>query len=297
MDTLENGRNISEIFRGKDINFDKAMDAGKVQMMRLKNIDITIKGKFHRDKNLFDLFLDHQDDKLFDDYVREHNPTNAKLLMQAEYVIVFIAEGNHSRFAGVYKILGEDMPSKEQNEIFVKVELVEVFKQYGGRIEIEWGGRAAQRWLQWFKDKKVTKIDEGIIRLMIPFNSYNKALLTFKELKNIIDTRNTEWYEKLKNVKGVYGISDSKNGKLYVGAAYGYEGIWDRWKKYVETKGHGGNKMLVDILTNEPDYVWDSFQWFILETFPMDASDNDILEMEDLYKRKLCSREFGYNEN
>ena len=255
---------------------------------------------------MFDLVLDHQDDGLFDDYVREHTIVNAKLLMQANYVIAFVADGKYSRYAGVYKILGEDKRIKVLSEdnksfeehVFVKVAMLGIFKPLGGRVLVDWGGMAAQRWLQWFKDdKKVLRIDEGIIRLMIPFNSYNDVLLSFKQLKNLIETDNVEWRDKLKAVNGIYGIADQSNGKLYVGSAYGYEGIWGRWKVYVETNGHGNNDMLVELLNQNKDYAWDNFQWFILETFPLDVTDDYAIHRENLYKEKLCTRKFGYNKN
>ena len=297
---------LRELLQGQDPDFDKAMAAGKVQLMRLKNIAISIDGQMHKDKNLFDLFLDHQDDGLFDDYVREHTVVNAKLLLQADYVIAFVADGKWSRFAGVYKVLGEDkriqVPAEDnksfEEHVFVKVAMLGVFKPLGGRVLVDWGGLAAQRWLQWFKDdKKVLRVDEGIIRLMIPFNSYNDVLLSFKELKNLIETDNVEWRNKLKAVNGIYGISDKSNGKLYVGSAYGYEGIWGRWKVYVETNGHGNNDMLVELLNKNKDYAWDNFQWFILETFPLDVTDDYAIHRENLYKLKLCTRLFGYNKN
>lgn len=297
---------LQELLRGKNKDFDQALKDGRVQLMRLKNIAITIDGQAHKDKNLFDLFLDHQDDGLFDEYVREHTPVNAKLLMQAYYVIAFVADGKYSRFAGVYQVLGEDKRIKVLSEdkksfeehVFVKVAMIDVFKSLGGRVLVDWGGVAAQRWLQWFKDdKKVLRVDEGIIRLMIPFNSYNDVLLSFKELKNLIETDNVEWRNKLKAVNGIYGISDKSNGKLYVGSAYGYEGIWGRWKVYVETNGHGNNDMLVELLNKNKDYAWDNFQWFILETFPLDVTDDFAIHRENLYKLKLYTRLFGYNKN
>ena len=303
---IKKTNSLRELLQGKDLDFDKSMVAGKVQLMRLKNIVITIDGQAHKDKNLFDLFLDHQDDGLFDDYVREHTPVNAKLLIQADYVIAFVADGKYSRFAGVYQVLGEDKRIKVLSEgkksfeekVFVKVAMLKVFKEYGGRVLVDWGGMAAQRWLQWFKDdKKVLRIDEGIIRMMIPFNSYNDVLLSFKELKNIIETDNVEWRDKLKAVNGIYGIADKSNGKLYVGSAYGYEGIWGRWKVYAETNGHGNNDMLVELLGKNKDYAWDNFQWFILETFSLDVSDDYAIHRENLYKEKLCTRLFGYNKN
>ena len=303
---IKKTNSLRELLQGKDLDFDKSMVAGKVQLMRLKNIAITIDGQAHKDKNLFDLFLDHQEDGLFDDYVREHTPVNAKLLMQADYVIAFVADGKYSRFAGVYQVLGEDKRIKVLSEdkksfeekVFVKVAMLKVFKEYGGRVLVDWGGMAAQRWLQWFKDdKKVLRVDEGIIRLMIPFKSYNDVFLSFKELKNLIETDNVEWREKLKAVNGIYGIADRSNGKLYVGSAYGYEGILGRWKVYAETNGHGNNDMLVELVCKNKDYAWDNFQWFILETFPLDVSDDYAIHRENLYKEKLCTRLFGYNKN
>ena len=298
---------LRELLSGKDADFDKAMTDGKVQLMRLKNIAITIDGQVHKDKNLFDLFLDHQNDGLFEDYVREHTPVNANLLIQADYVIAFVADGKHSRFAGVYQVLGEDKrikvlsedPKKKYEEkIFLKVLRLRAFEPLGGRVLVDWGGLAAQRWLQWFRgDKKVLRIDQGIIRMMIPFTSYNDVLLSFKELKNLIETDNVEWRDKLKAVNGIYGIADQSNGKLYVGSAYGNEGIWGRWKIYVETNGHGNNDMLVEIINNNKDYAWDHFQWFILETFPLNVTDDYAVHRENLYKEKLCTRKFGYNIN
>ncbi len=299
-----NTTSLIELLSDEDVRFDQAMVAGKVQLMRLKNMAITIDGQTHKDKNLFDLFLDHQNDGLFEDYVREHTPVNAKLLMQADYVIVFVADGKFSRFAGVYQVFGEDKSAKVQSDgkkgdtVFVKVERLKAFEPLGGRVLVDWGGLAAQRWLQWFRgDKKVLRIDEGIIRMMIPFTSYNDVLLSFKELKNLIETDNVEWRDKLKAVNGIYGIADQSNGKLYVGSAYGDEGIWGRWKVYAETNGHGNNDMLVELLRNNKDYAWDNFQWFILETFPLDVTDDYAIHRENLYKLKLCTRMFGYNKN
>lgn len=126
---------LRELLGGKDPRFDQSLVEGKVQLMRLKNIAITIDGQMHKDKNLFDLLLDHQNDGLFEDYVREHTPVNANLLMQADYVIVFVADGKCSRFAGVYQVLGEDkytIDGKQGDTIFVKVERLKAFEPLGG---------------------------------------------------------------------------------------------------------------------------------------------------------------------
>lgn len=288
----------------KNEDFNKALLAGKVQMMRLKNIPITIEGQELPNLNLFDLFLDHQNDALFEDYVREHDPKRAERLIKAKYVVVFMADNQYSRFAGVYEIHGEDKRIQVSSEdkksleekVFVKVSYVDTFEDTKGRVLVDWGGKKAQQWLQWFKDKNVIKYDEGIVRIPIPFVSYSDVLLSFKELKNIIDTVNVTWSEKLKAVKGVYCIADRKKGKLYVGSASGSEGIWERWKGYVETNGHGGNDLLKEVVQKDSKYAWKYFQWFILETFPMTMSKDDVLKKEQMYKVKLCTTINGYNK-
>ena len=54
---MNNIKSLQQFLSGYDRGFDRAMANGKVQLMRLKNIAITIDGKQHKDKNLFDLFL------------------------------------------------------------------------------------------------------------------------------------------------------------------------------------------------------------------------------------------------
>lgn len=44
-------------------------------------------------------------------------------------------------------------------------------------------------------------------------------------------------------MQGIYLITDSSNGKKYVGKADGAEGILGRWKVYA-SDGHGGNHVL-----------------------------------------------------
>jgi hypothetical protein len=63
-------------------------------------------------------------------------------------------------------------------------------------------------------------------------------------MKCIINSGKEDWYNNLSTVKGIYLITDNNN-KLYVGSAYGVEGIWGRWKEYVNTNGHGNNIALI----------------------------------------------------
>jgi len=97
-------------------------------------------------------------------------------------------------------------------------------------------------------------------------------------------------------VAGVYLITDTNTGKHYVGSASGEQGgIWGRWSEYARTK-HGGNKRLRALITADDDYCR-HFQFSILEVFPIKRDRHEVLEYEQLYKRKLRTIEFGWNDN
>jgi hypothetical protein len=72
-------------------------------------------------------------------------------------------------------------------------------------------------------------------------------------------------------------------------------GIWGRWSEYARTK-HGGNKRLIALITVDPEYC-SHFQYFILEVFPIKRDRKEVLEYEQLYKKKLRSVQFGLNDN
>ena len=132
----------------------------------------------------------------------------------------------------------------------------------------------------------------------ISFTSYDKVLLSFEALRKIVHNKAAykEWEERLSAVAGVYLITDTKTGKHYVGSASGEQGgIWGRWSEYARTK-HGSNKHLVELITADANYC-NYFQYSILEVFPIKRDRKEVLECEQLYKRKLWSIQFGLNDN
>jgi hypothetical protein len=78
-----------------------------------------------------------------------------------------------------------------------------------------------------------------------------------------------------------------QTGKQYVGSATGTEGFWGRWSAYA-ANGHGGNQGLV--LAAEDDY-----HVTILEVAASSATAADIVQREELWKRKLRTRQYGSN--
>ena len=100
----------------------------------------------------------------------------------------------------------------------------------------------------------------------------------------------------LSATKGVYLISDTKTGKQYVGSAYGVDGIWGRWSDYVNTNGHGGNKLLKELVSSDKDYA-NNFRFSILMLLPSSVTDKEAIEKEQLFKKKLGTYAFGLNKN
>ncbi len=102
----------------------------------------------------------------------------------------------------------------------------------------------------------------------------------------------------MENAKGVYLITDTLNGKRYVGSAYGTTGIWSRWECYVKT-GHGYNDELTWLInTSGIEYARKNFRFALLEHRTMKTDDNVVIQREQHWKSVLLTRsEFGYNKN
>ena len=128
------------------------------------------------------------------------------------------------------------------------------------------------------------------------FPGYQNIVISKKTLDLIVSQEVPTWRGALSAVAGVYLITDTHTGKLYVGSATGEGGIWSRWSQYA-ANGHGGNRDLRKLLKAEgPEYAR-HFQYAVLEIADTHASDDQVRDREDHWKRVLASREHGYNAN
>lgn len=123
------------------------------------------------------------------------------------------------------------------------------------------------------------------------FPGYDKVDISWEELSRII--KNESWKTALQNQKGVYLITDSSTGKMYVGSAYGEDMILGRWKSYIKTC-HGGNQELKKLDTT---LIKKYFRYSILDIFKSTTDDNTIIERESWWKTVLQTRKYGYNDN
>ena len=75
-------------------------------------------------------------------------------------------------------------------------------------------------------------------------------------------------------------ITDSSNGKKYVGSATGENMIWGRWKDYI-ANGNGGN---IELKSLDFEYIQKNFRYSILEIYKSTTDDDAILERESWWK-------------
>ena len=89
--------------------------------------------------------------------------------------------------------------------------------------------------------------------------------------------------------RGIYLIFDVSDCRGYVGAAYGADNLLGRWKEYAAA-GHGGNNQLVERDSQK-------FRFSILERCSPDAPSTEVQNLEETWKIRLHTREYGMNDN
>jgi len=239
---------------------------------------------------------------LFDDY---QSRQGKDVFSNCKYVVAFMAErGTRSRFLGVYKVerlrkpapWPEDWPYSGMGPVSYQYDMTELagFEDLVDRLIVDWG-KGTRSWFQWLKPRDVIEVlPRGYAR---DFPGYLDFILEFDELERIVGNpaANRVWHTMLRGVSGVYLITDTVDGRLYVGSAFGKGGILGRWTSHMKSK-HGGNKELCALLAEHPER-YRSFSFTILRTLPRTRTASEVIAVESLYKKKLGSRAFGLNSN
>jgi hypothetical protein len=245
--------------------------------------------------NLFELYQSYQRKPVFG---------------TAKQIITFYGlPGTRAGFYGVYKVL-DRLPASEGPGIppshnfgqganfFYKLERDPQFDDFRDRLVIEWG-KSAQSALSWFQELRNKEVLEILApgRKLPTFVDYLEFSLTHNQLKDLFknEEAHRDWKIPLSSVAGVYLILAENSGEMYVGSAYGVDGIWGRWKKYAHT-GDGDDVLLRDLIKKDSSYP-ESFRFSVLQILPKSTAKNEALRWETLYKKKLGSRAKGLNQN
>lgn len=259
----------------------------EVRLVRHGNKEIPILETFRTNRKRFDVYQSFQDPKRFGD---------------SKHIAVFAPlDGRAALFLGLWdvgscKINSEltdtdlalidefNFPQDWKGKIvWYDLKHNQTMNDLSERLVIDWG-RGALAWVQ--------RGDKPVLEIRRPnsigdFASYSDVKLSYYDLKQLMNdvSSNLTWTSALSSVNGVYLIRDKSSGKLYVGSAYGAQGIYGRWKIYA-TSGHGGDVMLRDLDHSQ-------FEFSILEITPLTLSAQEVIDIENKWKDRLGTRLFG----
>ena len=182
------------------------------------------------------------------------------------------------------------------------VEVLEKYIPLFGRLIIKYKkGDAFGRYV--FNLSKY--LDQVIVREVLPcvysgekFEGYDKVHLPYSKLAHIFNRKILPTYlEALEKITGVYCLTDTHTGKLYIGSATGAEGVAQRWGNYLNSK-HGGNKKLIALYEQKgAEYFEKHFTYTLLEYFGLSYDPIKIIEREKYWKRCFDTIKNGYNDN
>lgn len=177
---------------------------------------------------------------------------------------------------------------------YFALEPVELLADYRGKLVIDWG-KSTRMWHQkGTTEKPIVAIQADEKKV---FSGFENLILTYDELKEIVEnpTIYEAWHTALSSVNAIYLIVDRETGKQYVGSAYGKDGLLGRWSCYVNSL-HGNNKLMKKLICAYPER-YHHFQFSILQILPKTATDDEVIQTESLYKKKLLTIPFGMNDN
>lgn len=201
-------------------------------------------------------------------------------------------------FGGVFRVIGLHEIDSHKKEY--KVELTEGGEQFIGRLKLRRHLGARQRRVKLEKHYDKLEVSEILAEPYSgrTFPGYERVNIHFRELESLVKIDRPDWKAALANVNGIYLITDENTGKRYVGSASGEQGLWGRWKTYIET-GHGGNQGLKEATgDNSQEYARGHFVFTLLEFLAFRTPEEVVRDRETFWKQVLLTRgKYGLNEN
>ncbi|WP_110918853.1 GIY-YIG nuclease family protein [Mycolicibacterium peregrinum] len=218
------------------------------------------------------------------------------------YWVVLIADGKRrSRLWGTFHNRGELVAQRTATDRYFDLRPSGFLAPLVDRLVIEWVN--PRRWHRRATNARGLPVLEISDRDKVPFPGFDSVRLPFHELTQMVaDHRYSDWRVALSEVQGIYLITDSSNGKQYVGKAAGAERILQRWTAYARD-GHGGNRALRELADAsvgrggaKTDHAR-HFVFSILRVFGPSTSSSEVDAAESHYKEALMTRQFGLNRN
>ena len=289
---------------------------GLVHILRLAGFDSSLPTKLVR----------HQDHRVSvqemrrNDWLELYQSYQSKPVFgEAKQIVSFYGlSGTRAGFYGVYKVRayrtrqpgeGPTLASCEwskqwdqNSKHFYELERDSRFDDFRDRIIIDWG-LGALAWVQDLHRKNKPDRNKPVLeilepgRKLPPFDDYLEFSLTYAQMQDLFqkEEAHRDWRIPLSSVAGVYLILAQESGELYIGSAYGAEGIWGRWRNYA-VSGDGGNTQLRDLIKGNSAYP-KQFRFSVLQILPKTMTRDEVITREGLYKTKFGTLAHGLNSN
>lgn len=263
------------------------IDPVTVRLVRHGNKEIPILETFRTNRKRFDAYQGFQDPNRFRDtkHIAVFAPLDARAaLFLGLWDVGSCKISSELTDSDLSRIDEFNFPQNwKGTTVWYDLKHNQVMSDLSERLVIDWG-RGTLAWVQ-RSDKPVLEIRRT--NSIGDFASYSEVKLSYYDLKTLMGdaSSNLTWRSALSSVNGVYLIRDKSSGKLYVGSAYGEQGIYSRWRIYA-TSGHGGDVMLRDLDHSQ-------FEFSILEIAPPTLSAQEVIDIENKWKDRLGTRLFG----
>lgn len=262
-----------------------------LKLDNLKNVKIRFNLMFADNWNPIETFKNNEIETLLAGQYWNYNKN--KSFKNGQITLGFIRIKSNENFWLLFHIGKITKDLNVLNGIGYEFETLSEYEKYFGRLIIKFKN-TSQNMIR----NSESVINDCEVSQILPdtfdndlFPGYDKVNISWDEMCRVLEKDN--WKTALQNQKGVYLLTDTSNGKKYVGSAYGENMILGRWRAYVKT-GHGGN---VGLRQLDFDHIKRNFKYSILDIYKSTTDDQLILERENWWKEILQSRKFGYNEN
>lgn len=218
-----------------------------------------------------------------------------------KFVVSLIQAGTPTRwlFAGLFRSKSYEERVDPKPHYFYDLERVPAAEEWVGRLYLTSTYTKRHSY-----PNGETLADDLVVTELLPkrlsigqFPGFKNVNLTKGQLDVVVAQNIDSWRSALSSVKGIYLITDTKTGGLYVGKADGEDGIWGRWSVYSAT-AHGNNVALKNEFgIDAPPERQNDLRFSLLEIADLNTMEQEIDARERHWKEILMSRLHGYNRN